>query len=361
MNRTEATVMEYSSPVIAGHVAERQNNFDFLRFLLAAGVIFSHSFSMQRGRDAEPLMRFSKGQIEFGSLAVDGFFILSGYLIAQSFEHSKSVGDYLRKRVLRIYPGFVVAAVVSLLLFGPVGSGFDSAYWHKVQWLKFFARLPALKTLWIPNSFKSNFWPYVNAPPWTIQYEFVCYVLITILGAMTLLRRRAALLALWILLYSYSAIQFPLKLWIYNWNEMRIGGQPDYYPRFFTYFLAGTLFYLYRDRVRFNAANGAICAVAIVVAMRIPHALDAVLPLGFSYLLLAFAFSPRIRLHNWAQYGDFSYGLYLYGWPVLQTIIMFTHARVPPMLLFVLAMTCTLPIAVGSWYLIERPFLRLKR
>src|SRR5688572_2620108 len=96
--------------MVASH---RRNNFDFLRFALATLVIFSHSFDMLAGSNAgNPLMAASDGQLDFGTLAVELFFILSGYLIAQSFVTSRGVGDYLKKRALRIYPAFVATCVL---------------------------------------------------------------------------------------------------------------------------------------------------------------------------------------------------------------------------------------------------------
>src|SRR5688500_730215 len=86
----------------------RQNNFDFLRLALAVLVILSHSYYLVSGtEDSEPLMRASRGQIEMGALAVNFFFIISGFLITHSWFSAPRVRDYLKKRVLRIFPGFV--------------------------------------------------------------------------------------------------------------------------------------------------------------------------------------------------------------------------------------------------------------
>src|SRR5215207_5054601 len=83
----------------------RLNNFDFLRFLLAALVILSHSYPLLWGNnEREPLSLLTGGQLSFGEFAVNGFFILSGFLIAQSWENSRTVSSYFKKRFLRIYP-----------------------------------------------------------------------------------------------------------------------------------------------------------------------------------------------------------------------------------------------------------------
>src|SRR5205823_11764580 len=110
--------------------SHRSNNFDFLRFFFAALVIFSHSFDLLRGSGANPISHFSRGQIDGGSLAVAGFFIISGFLVAQSYLTSRSVFDYLKRRKLRIYPGFVAAVITSLAVFGWSGMRFFPSSWR---------------------------------------------------------------------------------------------------------------------------------------------------------------------------------------------------------------------------------------
>jgi len=349
----------------------RENNFDFLRFILAAGVIFSHCFSMQGHKDREPLYWFSSNQVDIGSLAVNGFFILSGYLIAQSFLQSRSVWNYLMRRVRRIYPGFIAAALLSLLFFGALPMGFGHKYWAMVQPWIFLKRLPALKELWVPNSFTQNFWPYVNSPPWTLQYEFVCYVLIAAVGVVGLLRRGWGMLGLFAICYGYNVIQFPLKLWVHNWQWLAVGGQPDFYPRFFTYFLAGTMALIFRERIRYRTTGCVLAVVALTAALgwgkrweaktHYVTWLEVVQPIAASYLLFAFAFSKRVRLHRWARWGDFSYGLYMYGWPVTQVMIMVMGREASPWLLTCAALPATGVFAVASWYGVERWFLRKKK
>src|SRR5205085_4562125 len=108
-------------PTLGELSAGRANNFDALRFALAALVILSHSFPLlQRDNRHEPLAVATGGQITGGEVAVGGFFILSGFLIAQSWDNSRGLGDYLRKRAARIYPGFLAAALVCALIAGPL-------------------------------------------------------------------------------------------------------------------------------------------------------------------------------------------------------------------------------------------------
>ena len=109
----------------------RENNFNFLRFALAVLVLFSHSFSLIHGGDRwDWLYILTRGQVFGGGLAVDGFFIISGSLILQSWLRSLSAGDYLRKRALRIYPGYLVCALLCIFVVGPIASGGASIFFH---------------------------------------------------------------------------------------------------------------------------------------------------------------------------------------------------------------------------------------
>lgn len=339
----------------------RLNNFDFLRFSLATLVIFSHSFDLLHGRESNPIIMASHGQTELGSVAVDGFFILSGFLITMSFLSSRSVGDYLCRRALRIYPGYLAAAGASLLFFAPLGMRFSKDFWNWVQPGEFLMRLPFLRTYWIPDTFARNHWPYVNVPVWTIQHEFVCYLLLAILGLTGMLNHRRLVLTLFVLIYIFYLLQMPFKLWIYNWRELPIGGAPDYYPRFWTYFFVGVLAFLYRDVIRYRRWAVLLCAAVILFTALIGRGLDVVLPFALAYVLFSAGFSQRLQLQHWGRKGDFSYGLYLYGWPVQQSVISLCKPWLNPWFLFAMAFPAALIFAVGSWHLLERPFLRLKR
>ena len=104
---------------------QRENNFDFIRLFLAVLVIFSHSYPLGTGSElaGADFNILTKGQVTGGHLAVDLFFIISGFLITASFERSKSIATYLKKRFLRIYPGFVVAMLFGLVIVLPASGG----------------------------------------------------------------------------------------------------------------------------------------------------------------------------------------------------------------------------------------------
>jgi peptidoglycan/LPS O-acetylase OafA/YrhL len=311
----------------------------------------------------------SVGAVDVGNWAVNGFFALSGFLIVQSFLQTRGIGNYLLKRVLRIYPAFICAGILSLVLFGPIGARFSAEYWNYFDPGKFFGRLATLQPYWLPHWFKdeANRFTHINSPPWTIQYEFICYLLVIVIGLCGMLRFRILTLAFFVgaavldILNEHKIINLP-------YEEYYIFNQVYNYPRFFTYFLAGACCYLYRDVLVFKLRIGLPIFAGMVIFAAVAkwqfgpktNYVEFLLPVVLPYFLFAAAFSRHLPLNNWAKYGDFSYGLYLYGWPVQQVIIMWSGGKIPPLGVFAIATVVTLAIAVGSWYAIERPFLRLK-
>ena len=102
----------------------RTNHFDIMRLTAALLVVFSHSFNLSHGKvlgkQYEPLMQLSKGQITLGGLAVLVFFVISGFLITASFDKDKNVLSFCQKRFLRIYPGLIVVVLLTALVLGPL-------------------------------------------------------------------------------------------------------------------------------------------------------------------------------------------------------------------------------------------------
>ncbi len=342
-----------------------------LRFLLAVAVIYSHCYVIYYGKavDTEPFMRFSNNQVDLGSVAVDGFFVISGFLIVRSFQFSASLIDYLQKRVLRIYPGFLVAFTLSMLLLAPLGTidsahpqGNFGAYFQNFREKLFVLNLLTLQTQQAPWAFQGNPLPNMaNESLWTIQYEFVCYLLVPVLAALGLFKRRWLLLVLFVLAYTLLALQDFAQILLWEGYQGKVLSHPLYLPKFFTYFLAGACFYVYRTQLPRNTGLLLFSAAALVLSCVMLPAFNLVAPLAGSYLLFYLAYFPGIRFPHFTRKGDFSYGLYLYAWPLQQLVMAVGGERLSPGLLFAFSMVFTFMAAYASWHLVEKPFLRLKQ
>jgi peptidoglycan/LPS O-acetylase OafA/YrhL len=370
-------------------INHRANNFDALRFALATAVIFSHSYPLTRGESEafEPLHWFSHGQIWIGAAAVNCFFIISGFLITQSWLRCRGLVDFFRKRVLRIYPGYLVNAAVCLLIVAPM-AGADI---HKIVSLKDGPR-HILKAVLLrgvglqaplvkpdsseapqdldaapprdpiqTNAFPTNPMPgALNGSLWSIRFEFACYVLTPVIASIGLLKRRR-----WMVALTVAVLACQVALSIIDPFE---GGMAEKGPRFaslhlllrcMVLYFAGVLACLYEDRLPHGRGWAAAALAAFVAAALVPPAMMVVAPVALTFLVFWFAFEPRIGCQNFAKYGDFSYGIYLYAFPIQQLLVM-VAGPMQPVTLFLATLAPTFAAAGASWFLVERPCLRLK-
>ncbi|MGN7799750.1 acyltransferase family protein [Leifsonia sp. 22587] len=314
----------------------RRNNFDVLRLLFATLVIFSHSFALVG--QAEPVLW---GRT-LGNLGVHGFFVISGYLIVQSFLRSRSLLQYGMNRVLRIVPGLVVALILSSLI--------------------------ALRL----HSFANNPVPYIsNGPVWTLTWEVVCYAAVAVLGIVGALNRTAfpAVFAAGWVLYLAG---------IGDTSDFMLAIVP-----MFLMFAAGALFALYLTKIRLEvlilaliglaltADFGVFSAVVRFVMAGVPFLYGPDVSLGEIHRVIYLASFPvvviwvgKLARPSLPLRNDISYGTYIYGWPVAQ-VLVFAALKwalpLNPWLLFLATMLITLPIAYLSWRFIEKPALGLKR
>jgi len=332
----------------------RNNNFDFLRMLFAAAVIFSHSYLLV-GSPREPFGRLTHGQAAASTYAVAFFFAISGYLITRSWTTCAGAAEYLWRRVLRIHPGLIVAAAFSYLVVAPIGSGNAAAYLASARPLRGLA-IPLFVPLSPPTSFPNNPFPgNVNGSLWTIPCEFLMYLFVMAAGLAGLFRRRYAVLALFAAVFlSYRGIP---RIWPV------VGGWPLPYFGIFiimlhllSYFLAGMVAFLFRDRIPHSGFLFALSVAVLAVCNR--RWLNGVMPIFGTYAMFYVAFSPYLPFHRFARHGDFSYGTYLYAFPIQQLLVLVGIKA--PIALFVASLPLTVAAAVLSWHYVEAPFLRMK-
>jgi peptidoglycan/LPS O-acetylase OafA/YrhL len=326
-----------------------RNNLDFLRLLFALAVIFSHSYPLVTAiPDDEPLWRLTHHHDTLGGLAVVFFFFVSGFLITGSYISSPNLGRYLRKRSLRIFPGYLACAAVSILVVAPLAAVHADPH--------LFAKLTLQTVIMEPLSagqlFISNPWPSdLNGPIWTIRYEFCCYLLIPLLAFVGLLRRPMAIF--WMLpilfLLSFAPRIFPGL----NQRHLLIG-QWGPWCRFVREFLLGSLFFLWRQKIRITPAVVAVAVVCVVGSSYVkPTELgNLILETATACIVYYVAFADWIPLHHFGKYGDFSYGTYLYGWPVQQMLIRHFGAHLSPLGLFFTAAPLSVGLAILSWHLV---------
>ena len=336
-----------------------RNNFDFLRFVLAMTVLLSHCWVLVRAsNDSEPAWRLSRGQTTLGSLAVAGFFLISGFLITGSWVNKPNLRSYLAKRCARIYPGFTAASFVCALVIVPLATrGPVASFGRRVLEAVFCAA--TFQQVSGPGAFSGNPRPGdIDAPLWTIGYEFLCYLGLAAAGMCGLLRRRWVIASAWVVLYlamlALAAFPQPFGL---PATLHHLSGRAV----LILYFLAGSAIYLYRDALPYSHLAAIFALTLIGTSLLVPWVFQFVLPICGSYLLIYIAFSEWLPLNHFGFYGDFSYGIYLYAFPIQQAVIMSLHKIPTPQMLFAIAAPLAVAAGITSWYLVERHFLGRRR
>lgn len=327
------------------------NSFNLVRLFFATLVIFTHSYAIYDGHPYRDILYRLTGSLSLGDVAVDGFFIVSGFLIAGSYLQSRSPWHYFQKRVLRIYPAYLVCYLICITLVAWFsGAAAPDASSIPVIVAKAFLLAPPT----LGTEFPGLAFSFLNGSAWTIAFEFRCYVILAVFGMIGLLERRSLVLAIFglLLVLDFITIEYSPPGYV-------LVGDTENGIRFMALFLAGVLHQLYRDRIVYSARGAALCLVAAVACMFWAPIAEIGLCLFGAYVILWFALHGPLNRVGGLLKSDISYGLYLYGWPIQSLIIYYATGISPTAVTFV-----ALPLAALcgwiSWQLIEKPALSLK-
>ena len=346
---------------ISDCVTGRKNNYDILRFLAATLVILSHAYPLS-GSQGELFILLSNNQATLGHLGVGIFFIISGFLVTQSYDRWHSPFIFLKARILRIFPGLLAVLLAIVFVLGPLVTTLSlSAYFRDggtYGYLRDIFLFPIYYNL--PGVFVHNAYPNaVNGSLWTLAYEFAFYLVLVAAGIFTLLRRRwASLIILTAICILVTPIAHFVLLLPAEKHEFYTAILSPLPPLVYA-FAIGVLAYLWRDHIRLRGRYAAIAAVLLLASL-LYGGFVYLFPVCGAYLIFYVAYHPRIPLNRFGKYGDVSYGLYIYAFPVQQLVTMLHGGRMAAWQNALFAFPITVVLAFLSWHLIEKPCLRLK-
>jgi peptidoglycan/LPS O-acetylase OafA/YrhL len=306
----------------------RSGNLDALRLFLAAMVIVSHAWPLALGpQAAEPMVAMSGRSL--GGWAVGVFFFVSGMLITASAER-KNAGAFWQARFRRIVPGLGVALLFTLLVASVSGSSADVL--KRAAWFLRALTLVSIEHR-LEDAFAANPYPLVvNGPLWSLFHEVaaygVCWVFVALCGARSLKRVAALVTVAALLVFA---------------DDVLPGRLATFAPLFLSFAL-GMAVHVCRHRIELTMASAVVCVALAAV-------LPSTLALGLvgCALVLTSLRLPVLRLH-----GDVSYGLYIYSWPVAQSVVALVPG-IGPVALAALTLVATYPFALASWRIVERP------
>lgn len=322
----------------------RHNNFDFLRICAAFLVLVSHQFPLT-GRYPGPWL-FG---VSLGTFAVLIFFSISGFLVSQSWRIDPNAIRFLAKRFLRIWPGLAVVVLLAAFVLGPLVSTLDvRSYFSHPELRDYLHNLKVMTINYaLPGVFESNSYPRaVNGSLWTIPLEVGCYLVLLMIGWPGLLKKRWAVL-LGTILFGVYYFGFAFD--------------PNQYQYHFAlYFFAGVCLDLYRHAWEEHPERLLKAALAISIAFYLFGASAVALLFLVPGLVIYIGTRSTPVLRRFGRYGDVSYGVYIYAFPVQQTLLWMVGKDFPFAAGLAIAAVVTVACAFLSWHLVEHPALRLK-
>ena len=333
----------------------RKNNFDLIRLLAAIVVVIAHTASRSQYDAFLTLETIFDPRV-----AVDSFFIISGFLIFRSFERSSSLKSYFQKRAKRILPAYVaVIFICAVGLFFVSSVGFKEYF--NVEFFKYiFFNLITLNFVQstLPGVFENNGLQSVNTSLWTIKVEIMFYVAVPIIAyilSKIKVNQAIGIVAIYLLsiLYSTTLMQFSDRLspGLVFQLEQQLPGQ-------LAFFMSGALLYYYYEQ--FSDRLMLLLPMAAFVIAVHNYFLEIYFLYPFALAVIVIYFCLNFQyLGNFGKYGDFSYGIYIWHFPILQ---VFVHFRLfdNPWLGVPLVFACIFSASYLSWHFIEKPFLRRK-
>lgn len=335
---------------------QRFNNLNLLRFVAATSVIFSHAYLVTNSFKLEPLNMWL-GFVNFGSLAVYIFFVISGYLITKSFNFDLSVKRYISSRALRIFPALIASSILTALLLGPfVGTLTNLDYFCNPDTYKYALTnsiFPGMQSF-LPGVFESNPYPLkVNSPLWTLSWEIFMYGFVFLIGLTKLALSNGKEIAKHKLLITITFIYlFLFQLTIESTTKSAL--------QLVIFFLMGVFAYYGRKilpiGIRLMLTAWILSGLAINYEI---FAYKVIVGVSIGYSVMVLAYHPKLRLVNFAKHGDFSYGLYIYSFPI-QQVLALKFPNINAVTNFICAFLLALPLAILSWKLIEAPAMGLK-
>lgn len=338
----------------------RLNNLDLLRLLAASGVMALHV----RDLSAEPSLGFLEGLDPKVSLST--FFVISGYLVYMSWERAPVWQDYLSKRWRRIVPGYAVVVLLCALL-GVLLSGLPASAYFGQAWLRYvLANLSFLNFIQpsLPGVFESNPFPGapVNGALWTIKVELMFYATVPVL--VWLCKRLGHHLVLGLGFVGAC-------LWWGGFMALAMHtGKSAYFelskqmPGQLMFFLPGAWCYCERERLRRLGWRLGVIALGLMwLAQQWPQISPTpgafLYPIALSACVFWAAFNLPY-LGSVTRHGDLSYGIYIWHFPVIQTLVFLGVFEASPLGGVALALGVVAVLAWLSWHLIEAPMLRAK-
>lgn len=324
------------------------NNFDFLRIVFALTVAISHFIELSAVEFFLPIKKFFNTR-----LAIDGFFIISGFLIAKSYENSLTTKDYIIRRIKRIFPAYFFIILISAFFLFFISSNSATDYFLNGQFWRYLIANLTFQNYFepcLPGVFETQNICAVNGALWTIKIEEAFYLSLPIFY--WLFKKKYMSFNLLIAITYVSSIVY------FNYfmaqDNYRIAKQ---LPGAFAFFAVGILFYKHFQFLFKWRHYIIVPSLLLFILEQYALGTQILKPIAYGFMVFYLAYNFKF-LNNFGKYGDFTYGIYIYHFPVIQVFVYLELFKIySPLLMFVFTIILVLLLAILSWNYIELPFL----
>lgn len=331
---------------------KRSNNLSFLKFIAALLVILCHAFPLSMGeQNTDFISEYTHSTMSFGSIAVGVFFISSGYLVTKSIMKHKSTKQYLLARIKRIFPPLIVTIILSVLILGLFASNLSiiSYFKNKQTWF-YLLNILLIPVHNLPGVFENNVYKsVVNGALWTLPVEFACYIFLLILYKTELLERHTKVLVtlLFISFIGIFMVNIPILMVLRNFVE------PVY-----LFFIASAM-YIYKDKIKIDSKYLYLFTILYIILFVLKKGhLANVICLPYIILYISFCL-PQIH-SKLASLGNYSYGMYLIGFPTQQVIAMYLQGSHAIAMNFLIASIIATIYGVFIYYCVDLNINKIK-
>jgi len=329
-------------------VRHEANHFNFIRLFAAFLVFYGHSYVL-----AGNTVHMSLDH----QLGLFIFFSISGYLISMSWDLDPSLKRYFIKRALRIFPALIVVVLLSVAVLGPIMTTLETKEYFAHPALVIYLKNIFLHiSYYLPGVFEHNHVPNaVNGSLWSLPVEFLMYILVAIFAQVKGTQYiKYIVLIVFVIFGSLTVVWArvtPDMLVIYGTDlrQVMIVG---------TFFWAGAVMYHWDIKRFFSFESFVIVLLFLLFIHQWSYFYSIISLVLIPFLVLAFGFSNSKYLSIFNK-ADYSYGFYIYAFPVQQSII-YIYPKISMFLYLISGFVVTMFFAVISWHLIEKPIMRLK-
>ncbi len=325
---------------------KRSNNLQVIKFMAAIAVIICHAFALTGCMEKEWMYILTKGQMDFGMLAVSIFFLTGGVLIARSVEKSKSLLCFLQARCVRILPLLQIVVILTII-FGTVFTQLPlKDYFFSSRTWRYLLNGILILQHTLPGVFDNNIYGNtVNGSLWTLPVEFLCYIACFVVYKIKCLNKKGII---WVIAaYLLFAVVGTILLTAVNQQLLIAAIQPCWL------FLLGMFYYVWRDRIILDFRLFLVSMLLMICSFAMSFTYLAIW-VFLPYVIIYLAFMELQCGAKISKPGDYSYAIYLCAFPIQQAFVSCYESAGP---VFNMCVSVFVAVFAGAvlYYFVEKP------